>query len=83
MSGFVNPAITPPAHERRLSLEQLAQEVRELHDQRAEDYATLRDTKDLVSTTHLALGHQLGELQGVVLELKGIVKDLLAKKATP
>ncbi len=58
----MTPATTPPAHVRTVTHEQLAEQVRELHDREAQAYAAVRDLDSRHSTNHLALLHELGVL---------------------
>lgn len=55
------PTVTPPAHVRTVTHEELARDLTELREWRAEDYTTLRRIEARMEAQHLAVLEHLGE----------------------
>ncbi len=56
------PSITPPAHVRTMTLEQLTREILELKAREAEDYSLLRDLSSKIDKNHIVMMDNFGEL---------------------
>ncbi len=65
-----SPATTPPAHVRTVTLEAHEAEIRQLQNQRAEDYEHLRSIGSRLDANHIATMHELGQLARLIQELR-------------